>query len=336
MKKITIGLVTYNRPIFLKRAVKSILNQSYKNFILYIGNDYIYKKVSFESLGIKKTNKIKIFNHSKNLGERDNLNFLLNKSKSDWFCWLGDDDYLHKDFFKILYEGVLRFKNKKPVACYSNYSRAKLKNDKKNRKYNLFNKENFLLGFTSKKIRMIGTFGLINTKILKKIDGIHKTGLSFKKNKITTSHYPYCDPLIPILLSNYGKIIWIDERLVYLNTDKNSTSGNTDDYSVYISAEKYVFKKLKKTVMNNKNYFIKNEIKNQILANMLNWFFNTRKEVLERRSPIINIFSIIKIFTDSLALFYLLPKKNLNLFFEYQKSILKVVFKSSTKKNFEK
>ena len=33
MKKITIGLVTYNRPELLKRAVKSILNQSFKNLI---------------------------------------------------------------------------------------------------------------------------------------------------------------------------------------------------------------------------------------------------------------------------------------------------------------
>ena len=30
MTKITIGLVTYNRPSLLKRAVKSILNQSYQ------------------------------------------------------------------------------------------------------------------------------------------------------------------------------------------------------------------------------------------------------------------------------------------------------------------
>ena len=333
MTKITIGLVTYNRPSLLKRAVKSILNQSYQNFILYIGNDYVEKKVTFKSLGIKKNKKIKIFNYKKNRGERENLNFLLSQSNTEWFSWLGDDDYIHKDFIKILYEGILKYKNKKPVASYSNYSRAKLKNNKKDRIYNVFNKENFLLGFTSKKIRMIGTFGLIKTKILKKIDGIHKTGLSFKKNKIITNHFPYCDPLIPIMLCNYGKIIWIDEKLVYLNTDQNSISAKTEDYNIYISAEKYVFKKLKKTLMN-KNYFIKAEIKNQIISNMLSWFLNTRKEILQRRNSLINMLNIIKIFLYSISLFFLLPKKNLKILYMYLNSILKVIIKSLTRRKF--
>ena len=303
MKKITIGLVTYDRPILLKRAVKSILNQSYKNFVLYIGNDYIYKKVTFKSLGIKKTNKIIIFNHNKNLGERDNLNFLLDKSKSEWFCWLGDDDYLHKDFFKTLYKKIVYSKKNNIVASYSNYSRAHLKNDKKINKYFLFNKEDFLVGFTSKKIRLIGTFGLIKVKVLKKINGISKTGPSLKINNINTNHYPYCDPLLAIILSNYGKILWTDERLVYLNTDKNSITARTLEYETYKSAEKFVFKKLKKI-----NLDIKNKDKvNQILENMVYWFLNHRISIIERTNPLINLIRSIKLIIDTHILFENLP-----------------------------
>ena len=64
----------------------------------------------------------------------------------------------------------------------------------------LFDKDLFLEGFISKKIRLIGVFGLIKTKVLKKIGGIHITGKSFKSNNKITHHYPYCDILLPILL----------------------------------------------------------------------------------------------------------------------------------------
>ena len=64
MNKITIGLATYNRPMLLKRAVRSILNQTYNNFKLLIGNDYPFEKVTYKTLGIKNK-KITIFNHKK-------------------------------------------------------------------------------------------------------------------------------------------------------------------------------------------------------------------------------------------------------------------------------
>ena len=125
MKNITIGIVTFDRIELLKRSINSVLNQTYKNFIILIGNDNPNIKLSLNDLGISHNNKIKIFNNKKNLGERGNLNNLLNNSKTEIFCWLGDDDYLHKDFFKIL---INQFeKNNKIVASYSNYSRAILK-----------------------------------------------------------------------------------------------------------------------------------------------------------------------------------------------------------------
>ena len=44
MQKISIGVTTYNRNRLLKRAVKSILNQSYQNYEILIGNDFVKKK----------------------------------------------------------------------------------------------------------------------------------------------------------------------------------------------------------------------------------------------------------------------------------------------------
>jgi GT2 family glycosyltransferase len=59
MPKITIGLITYNRPELLKRAVNSLLNQTYKDILIYIGNDYTRSKITYKSLNIKKSKKLK-------------------------------------------------------------------------------------------------------------------------------------------------------------------------------------------------------------------------------------------------------------------------------------
>ena len=74
---ITIGLTTYNRPDCLKESVLSVLNQKYKNFRLIIGNDFPESKVTFETLGIDKDSRIDIINFEENIGEIDNLNYLL-------------------------------------------------------------------------------------------------------------------------------------------------------------------------------------------------------------------------------------------------------------------
>lgn len=151
MTKITVGLITYNRPVALRKALNSILNQSYKNFKILIGNDYPKTRINFKSLGIKKNNKIEIFNHKKNLGERNNMNFLLNKSNSEWFIWLADDDYFHKDLFKRLLDAGKKNPTK-TVGIFSNYSRVDLKNKIKNSKAKKFNRKDFLKGFTEKKL----------------------------------------------------------------------------------------------------------------------------------------------------------------------------------------
>ena len=49
MKKITIGIVTFDRIELLKRAVESVLVQSYKNFVIYIGNDNPKKKLALKN-----------------------------------------------------------------------------------------------------------------------------------------------------------------------------------------------------------------------------------------------------------------------------------------------
>ncbi len=300
MPKITIGLITYNRPELLKRALHSLLKQSFKDILIYIGNDYTQSKITYKSLNIKKTKKVKIFNYKKNKGERNNMNFLLKKAKTEWFTWLADDDFFHEKFIEHLFYQMQIYKKSNPVACFSNYSRLKLDKAIKKKIFSIYDKEEFLNGFSQKKIRLIGTFGLIKTKILKKIKGIHATGKSFSIDGNITHHYPYCDTLIPILLSNFGKIIWVDQRLIYLNTDQNSVSSFTKEYDVYLSAEKYIINQL--------NNVMKKKVKDKksIILNFKNWFYFNRLNVIRKRNPFLNILNFKKYINDT-------KKMNVNL-----------------------
>ena len=70
MEKITIGIVTYDRIKLLKRAISSVLSQSYKNYEILIGNDNPKIKLTPKKIGISTSKKVKIFNYKTNVGER--------------------------------------------------------------------------------------------------------------------------------------------------------------------------------------------------------------------------------------------------------------------------
>ncbi len=243
MQKISIGVTTYNRNRLLKRAVKSILNQSYQNYEILIGNDFVKKKINSKSLGFTDS-RIKIYNHQKNLGEVENMNFLLNKSKSKWFTWLADDDFLDKDFLRDLYNNIHKFREKKIVASYSNYRRVSKTNKKKNKTVNypkIYDKFNFIEDYCSQKIRLIGVYGLIKSNILKKIQRQKKLGKSILINGKPSGVYAYTDTMLPIRLSEYGKIIWYDKRLVNLDLRFNAISKQTKDYQSYFLSQRDAF-----------------------------------------------------------------------------------------------
>ena len=121
----------------------------------------------------------------------------------------------------------------------------------------------------------------------------HKNG-KFKSNNKITHHYPYCDPLVAIMLSNFGQISWIDKRLIHLNTDLNSVTSKTDDYGAYTSAENYVLDKLNKSTKKIKNthtYFV-------IYSNISDWFIHNRLTTIKKRDFLLNVKYILVYFFD--------------------------------------
>ena len=144
--KISILILTHNRPLLFKRCINSILdNLPEYDIEILVNNDSkdiieIYNEKINISYYYKKHKKL-----------TDTYKFLYNNSKGEYIFFLEDDDYLKSDFFKFI--------NFNYDINFLNYLSKDIISNKKNlltyykrffKKYKPFNKINNLKDFLSK------------------------------------------------------------------------------------------------------------------------------------------------------------------------------------------
>jgi glycosyltransferase involved in cell wall biosynthesis len=266
----------------LKEALHSILSQSFKNFEIIIGNDYIEKKITYDDLDIKNDKRVRIINNTSNLGEFGNMNNILRIANSEWFTWMADDDLMHYDFLKSGINSILNHKNSQISAYYCNYQSGKELNlnfqrNKEIIKPIILDFDNFCELYTQKKIKLLGCYGIINTNYLKSISGHPQLGNSFG---------PYSDTLLPFLLFNNKKILWSNSKLIYLRTHQGSQSASSSDLSAYTTAETDFINRF--NILCNEHNIKKND-KDKYILNLVKWFAADEFNVLMRN----NNFSIV-------------------------------------------
>jgi len=289
---ITIGLTTYNRPDLLKETINSILSQKYTNFKLLIGNDYPDVPLTFDSLNLFNDSRVEIINYGHNIGEINNLNHLLNEASSEWFTWISDDDVLHSEFLSTLFKAIPN-DDSTISAVYCNYSDGTELNDSffnamqcdKPIKYS---SEKFISEYVSKNLNLIGCYGILRTKYLK-INGFPSLGNSFG---------PYSDTLIPILLSEYGDIIYVNNPLIFLRTHANSLSIRSENIEAYTTAEIEFLPQLIR-VCSNKNIDV-----DHCVYDMTKWFSGCEFGVISRKTSLSHILIIYEYFSYQLKVNY--------------------------------
>lgn len=115
---ITTIITTYRRPHLLRKAVASVLKQSYKNLQVCV-----YDNASGDETEqimrefIQKDQRVKYHQHKENLGMMANYEFGFSHVKTPFFSFLSDDDYLLPHFFETSLEGFDRFPNAAFSAC---------------------------------------------------------------------------------------------------------------------------------------------------------------------------------------------------------------------------
>jgi glycosyltransferase involved in cell wall biosynthesis len=91
---VTIGIPTYQRPELLRRALHSVVQQSYQNHeIIVSDNDSSENNIENIISDFRKINpRITYIKHKPTLGAINNFFYCLEKADGDFFMWLADDD----------------------------------------------------------------------------------------------------------------------------------------------------------------------------------------------------------------------------------------------------
>ncbi len=113
---ITTIIPTYRRPKLLRRAIYSVLNQTYPHFQVCIYDNAsgdetaeIVKELS------QKDPRVKYHCHPENIGALANFNYGLERVNTPFFSLLSDDDVILPNFFETALDGFEKF----PDAIFS-------------------------------------------------------------------------------------------------------------------------------------------------------------------------------------------------------------------------
>ena len=117
---ISVIITTYNRKEYLKNAIESVLNQSYKDIEIIIIDDCSTDGTEEEIKSLYSDNKnLYIYRNTKNQGPGINRKYALtNKAKGEYIVFLDDDDiFLEKDYFAKAIDKLNKDTNLSMVAC---------------------------------------------------------------------------------------------------------------------------------------------------------------------------------------------------------------------------
>ena len=162
MIQASVILPVYNGEAFLDQAIKSVLNQDFKNFELVIVNDCSTDK----SLEIAENyaisdKRIKIINNRRNSKLPKTLNVGHNASSGEYVTWISDDNILKNNFLQVL---VNEIKGSNTDIVYSNYDLINKEGDYI-KKVKPGNERDLIFGNT------IGASFLYKRKVYEEIEG---------------------------------------------------------------------------------------------------------------------------------------------------------------------
>ncbi len=196
-QKLTVSVVmpTYNRVEYLKKALKSLLNQSYMPDEIIVIDDGSTDGTREFLMRISKKNKLIRYYSQKNGGPSKARNLGIKNAKGDIICFFDDDEIAHKNWIK---EIVKSFKSEDIGGVGGPYIEVEGENI-----YERYLKSIFV-GSYSRKLPYLGGNLAFYKEVLQKVGGFDeylKTGedvdLSFR-----------------VYLKNY-KIAFNDNMIVY-------------------------------------------------------------------------------------------------------------------------
>ena len=223
---IDIIMPNFNKGKYLNKAINSVLNQSYKNWKLYIIDDFSNDNSSDILKKIKKMKKINIFQLKKNKGPSYCRNLGIKFSKSKYIAFLDSDDIWFKDKLKLQLSYMIKNDYKFTFSDYTPilYKGNVKKRLKETKIENFFNYDKFLRNSSINTSTII-----LERKYLKKI--------KFKRKKLMEDYVFKCD----LMRKTKIPFIKFSKSLAIYRIIKDSRSSNkiSNLFNLWLINKKY-------------------------------------------------------------------------------------------------
>lgn len=119
--KVSIIIPIYNVEHYIEKCLKTITEQSFTDFeVLLINDDTPDNSAVIAQKYCDLDKRFHLYN-KKNGGAADSRNYGLQYAKGEYIVFIDSDDYLHKDYLKILYEACVE-NNADMSYCRFKYS----------------------------------------------------------------------------------------------------------------------------------------------------------------------------------------------------------------------
>lgn len=139
---ISVYIPTYNRLELLKRAVQSVLNQTYKNFEIIIVDDNSSDGTQDFLVGLAKVDsRIRYFFKDKNSGACVSRNIAINLAQGELITGLDDDDYFLPHRLEFFLDYWVNKKREDSIALFTSNIKSEKSNQAK--EHSLFSKKYF-------------------------------------------------------------------------------------------------------------------------------------------------------------------------------------------------
>ena len=255
---VSVILNCYNSAKFLKKSIKSVIAQSYKNWELVIFDNCSNDNTKLEVLKFKKNKKIKYFKSKKLVNLYHARNLAIKKTNGSLITFLDADDWWLKN--KLKKQVNFLEKNKNSNIVYTNLF---LFNEIKN-KIKLFSKDSLYNGSITQSLLNKFKMPILTTMIRKKI---------FLKNKFDKRYSIIGDFDLFVRISLKEKIFSIQEPLAYYRIHSSNMTTKKIDLNIK-ELEKWLSEHHNKTFF--KNYDFSN-IKKIIQTLKIKKYFNSGK-----------------------------------------------------------
>lgn len=270
---VSVIVVTFNHSLFIREALKSILNQSvYFNVEILIGDDCSTDETRDIIFDVINDNQnlffnFKYFRHKQNVGISNNALFLLNKAKAKYIAFCdGDDFWINENKLTLQVDTLEKNKHINIVAGHHIG----------NQNFDFKNKSNYLTGpdfFFDRNILLLSMM----------IRNFHNWP------KWLSKVYPF-DKFIVLIAANFKPIIVLNENLVFYRYNCNSiTKKKTNASQTFFKSNDHFFG-LKKV----EPYFISTPYKNtyeitliyfKIICSFIGKSYTTKIFIIIKNTP---------------------------------------------------